>query len=88
MVRISSALSHPLPSPLSRLSPALSHSPKYYVPLYPDGPLTGGLLGPLADFRHSTDGGKTWDEPRVNATSASDNLFGETGPLPGETRGP
>jgi hypothetical protein len=60
----------------------------YYVPGYPDGPLTGGLLGPLADFRHSTDGGKTWDEPRLNATSASDNLFGETGPLPGETHGP
>eukprot|EP00935_MAST-01C_sp_MAST-1C-sp1_P000476 g476.t1 len=62
----------------------------YYVPTYPSGPLsllTGGLLGPLVDFRHSTDGGKTWVEPRLNATGASDNLFGETGPLPGEKDG-
>jgi len=55
----------------------------YYVPEYPkDKPLVGGLLGPLADFRHSTDGGHTWVEPQMNATSASDNLFNETGPLP------
>jgi hypothetical protein len=60
----------------------------YYVPYYPGehggptGPLVGGLLGPLADWRHSTDGGATWVEPQMNATSASDNLFNETGPLP------
>ena len=57
----------------------------YYVPQYPCPgagsaacPLTGGLLGPLADFRHSLDMGETWIEPKRNATSGSDNLFGET----------
>jgi hypothetical protein len=32
----------------------------------------------MVDFRHSLDNGATWIEERVNATSASDNLFGET----------
>ena len=61
----------------------------YYVPQYPVGPssgpnnvLHGGLLGPLADFRHSLDMGETWEEPLKNATSDSDNLFGEAGPDP------
>ena len=59
----------------------------YYVPNYPKGPssgpdnvCTGGLLGPLASFRHSLDMGETWVEPLFNATSDSDNLFGETAP--------
>ena len=70
----------------------------YYVPQYPKGPssgpnnvLKGGLLGPLADFRYSNDLGETWEEPLVNATSDSDNLFGEAGddPLHGKpTNGP
>jgi len=52
----------------------------YYVPEYPkNNVLVGGLLGPLADFRHSLDMGETWVEPRQNATSLSDNLFGEVG---------
>jgi len=52
----------------------------YYVPNYPkNNVLVGGLLGPLADFRHSLDMGETWVEPRPNATSLSDNLFGEVG---------
>jgi hypothetical protein len=61
----------------------------YYVPQYPKGPssgpnnvLHGGLLGPLADFRHSLDLGETWIEPLANATSDSDNLFGEVGDDP------
>ena len=54
----------------------------YYVPQYPEGPLVGGLLGPLADFRHSLDMGETWIEPLRNATSDSDNLFGESGDDP------
>ena len=37
-----------------------------------------GSKGPVVDFRVSTDKGKTWKEDRVNATSGSDNLFGET----------
>jgi len=36
------------------------------------------IQGPVVDFRVSTDKGKTWKEDRVNATSGSDNLFGET----------
>ena len=51
----------------------------YYVPTYPNGPLVGGLLGPTVDFRHSTDMGESWVEPRLNATSLSDNLFDEVG---------
>ena len=54
----------------------------YYVPQYPKGPLVGGLLGPLADFRHSLNMGETWEEPLRNASSDSDNLFGETSPDP------
>ena len=46
-------------------------------------PLSSSFLeGPLVDFRHSTDNGKTWAEPRVNGSMESgkgdDNLFGET----------
>ena len=72
----------------------------YYVPTYPPGPshgpgnvLTGGLLGPLVDFRHTTEFSPTdpananWVEPRMNATSAADNLFGEVGQLPGANKG-
>jgi hypothetical protein len=40
------------------------------------------IQGPLVDFRHSTDNGKTWAEARVNGSMESgkgdDNLFGET----------
>ena len=36
------------------------------------------IQGPVVDFRVSTDKGKTWKEERLNATSGSDNLFGET----------
>ena len=53
----------------------------YYVPNYPNAPLVGGFLGPTVDFRHSCDMGETWVEPRMNATSPSDNLFGEEGCL-------
>jgi len=60
----------------------------YYVPQYPKGPLVGGLLGPLVDFRHSLDMGETWIEPRRNASSASDNLFGEVGDPLGKPGGP
>ena len=44
------------------------------------GPNCGNwcIQGPVVDFRLSTDAGVTWDEPRLNATSGSDNLFGET----------
>jgi len=60
----------------------------YFVPNYPQGPLVGGLLGPLVDFRHSTDGGDTWVEPRLNATGPADNLFGEVGDPLGKPGGP
>jgi len=61
----------------------------YFVPNYPKkGPLVGGLLGPTVDFRHSTDFGETWVEPRLNATSFSDNLFGEVGDGIGKNAGP
>ena len=36
-----------------------------------------GLLGPLANFRHSLDMGETWKKLLTNATSDSDNLVGE-----------
>jgi hypothetical protein len=36
------------------------------------------VMGPTADFRSSTDSGFSWDEPRLNASGASDNLFGES----------
>jgi len=44
------------------------------------GPNCGNwcVQGPVVDFRYSTDMGSTWKEPRVNATTGSDNLFGET----------
>jgi hypothetical protein len=51
----------------------------YFVPNYGGGKLFGGLLGPTVDFRHSTDFGETWMEPRMNATDFADNLFGEVG---------
>ena len=38
---------------------------------------TTAHVGPLADFRHSTDAGATWVEPRQNANGPADNLFGE-----------
>ena len=47
----------------------------YFVPNYPSGPLVGGMLGPLVDFRHSTDGGATWVEPRMNASKSSYEIF-------------
>jgi hypothetical protein len=50
----------------------------YWVPPYKTIPWsTTPSVGPLVDYRHSTDGGKTWVEPRVNATGPTDNLFGE-----------
>jgi len=44
------------------------------------GPNCGNwcVQGPVVNFRHSTDYGKTWHEERMNATNASDNLFGES----------
>ena len=60
----------------------------YFVPNYPKGPLVGGLLGPTVDYRHSTDFGETWVEPRLNATSLSDNLFGEVGDPMANPTGP
>ena len=36
------------------------------------------IQGPLVDFRHSTTYGRSWQEPRPNASSATDNLFGES----------
>ena len=44
------------------------------------GPNCGNwcVQGPLADFRLSTDLGETWHEPRLEASSPSDNLFAET----------
>ena len=36
------------------------------------------VMGPTVDFRSSTDFGFSWDEPRLNASGASDNLFGES----------
>lgn len=38
----------------------------------------GCIQGPVTDFRYSTDNGATWTEPRIRATSPSDNVFGET----------
>ena len=38
------------------------------------------VQGPFVGFRTSTDLGETWDEPRVNMTSWSDNIFGEAAP--------
>jgi hypothetical protein len=46
--------------------------------------LVGGFLGPTVDFRHSIDMGETWEEPRMNVTSPSDNLFEEEGCLMGD----
>jgi len=44
------------------------------------GPNCGNwcIQGPVVDYRYSTDKGKTWKEPRPNATSPSDNLFAES----------
>eukprot|EP00041_Stephanoeca_diplocostata_P006638 m.90490 g.90490 ORF g.90490 m.90490 type:complete len:629 (+) comp16461_c0_seq2:37-1923(+) len=36
------------------------------------------IQGPVVDFRRSVDNGASWVEDRVNASSASDNLFAET----------
>jgi hypothetical protein len=44
------------------------------------GPNCGNwcVQGPLVSFRHSTDKGETWDDPKMNATDGRDNLFHET----------
>jgi len=55
------------------------YTPAYGYGPYPQGPLVGGLLGPLASFRTSTDLGETWTEPLLNATGPADNLLGEVG---------
>ena len=36
------------------------------------------MQGPLASFRVSSDGGRSWSEPIKNSTSPSDNLFQES----------
>lgn len=44
------------------------------------GPNCGNwcVQGPFSGFRVSQDGGMSWNEPRVNATSPSSNLFSES----------
>lgn len=38
------------------------------------------VQGPFVGFRWSTDGGKSWVEPRVRMGSFEDNIFGESAP--------
>ena len=51
----------------------------YWVPPYTKTPWsTTPKIGPLVDYRHSTDGGETWVEPRVNATGSVEEILPPT----------